>query len=96
VSITLNGDVPRILSLAEFQVIGDADAFDVPIGDLFNTPKRDINRIAFIQDGGRFSESTFSMVTFVEMPTKRISVSSVIFLFPHVARVYDFNDANSI
>ena len=73
--ITLLGDVPRILSLAEFQVFGEEKEFDLPIGDLLNVPTLDFNRVAFIQDGGLFTEAVFSGVLFTQMPVKPISVS---------------------
>lgn len=75
VKISLNGNVARILSLAEVQVIGNTYEFDIPLGSLFNTPKREINHVAFIHDGGDESQTSFSNFAFVEMDTVKIAVS---------------------
>ena len=67
--------MPRTLSLAEVQVIGDAVDFDVSFGNLFNIPEREINRMVLIQDGDLSSASVFSKITLAQMPAMHISVS---------------------
>ena len=77
VKITLMGELQRILSFAEFQVFGDSFGFDVEFGKLFNLPKLDINRIAFVQDSfsGNTAQSEFTDLALIKRPTEAISVS---------------------
>ena len=50
INITLNGNFPRVLCLAEVEVYGAVFQFDLQIGKMFNFPEMSINRLAFIQD----------------------------------------------
>ena len=78
VKISLNGEVKRILSLADVQVFGDSFEFNFDLGREFNIPRTNVNRIAFIQDDdgdGKQGQSTFSRITFMKNEVKEISVS---------------------
>lgn len=49
--ITLTGNFPRILCLAEVQVFGFKYDFDLPIGEIFSfNEEMKVNRIGFLQD----------------------------------------------
>ena len=50
VNIVLNGSSMRVLCLAEVQVFGSIFDFDVPVGEVFNLPEMNFNRLAFIQE----------------------------------------------
>ena len=78
VKISLNGEVKRILSLADVQVFGDSFEFNFDLGREFNIPRTNVNRIAFIQDDdgdGKQGQSKFSRITFMKNEVKEISVS---------------------
>ena len=50
IKISLNGDDSRVLCLAEVEVYGSVFEFNLEIGQLFNLPETNFNRLAFIQD----------------------------------------------
>lgn len=50
VKIQLNGNSPRVLSLAEVQVFGNVYNFDIPLGQIFRFTDEYINRLAIVQD----------------------------------------------
>lgn len=70
--ISLNGDIARILSLAEVEVYGNSFSFDSAFGDLFGIPPTNINKIAFVQDADATIKSELSSFQVVTNPTEAI------------------------
>ena len=62
IRVMLNGNITRLLCLAEVQVYGDVIQFDIPVGNLFNLPEMTFNTLAFVQDRNEGMESNIDLM----------------------------------